>query len=281
MNRSIVAIIRGENTAENIRTALDLRPWIDELAVNDQPVLVKVNLTGGSPQRRGETTTLEATDAVVRYLQSKGCRVAVCEGSSGIYSAPTNFEVGGYRRHFKEMGIACIDLSNVPSQMIYLPHANCHAPLPQLALDSKLIVSVPVPKRHFVTTLSCALKNVGVGMLARSSKIGYHGILDSLIPDVNTVLKPQLVVVDATWGLGRTGPFNGTPVKLDATIVSTDPVAADSICCAIMGLDPMSVTHLKNAEMYGVGQINPEVWGCSINDLKRVFKRALEDPFSP
>lgn len=272
MNRSVVAIIKGNNTAQNIRTALDLGSWVDDLSVNDESVLVKVNLTGGSPQRPGETTTLEAADAVVRYFRSIGHPVKMCEGSSGIYSAPTNFGTSGYLGHFEKMGIPCIDLSNVPSRMVYLSHADCHIPIPKLALDSKLIVSVPVPKRHFITTISCALKNVGIGMLAKPSKMSYHGVLDRLIPDVNAILEQQLIVVDATWALAKTGPFNGTPVKLDAVIVGNDPVAVDSICCRIMDLDPMNVAHIRNAQVYGVGQINPEVRGCSIDVVKRAFR---------
>lgn len=274
MNRSIVAIITGDNPAQNVRTALDTRAWTDGKPVNNESALVKVNLTGGSPQRPGETTTLQVADAVVDYLQSIGYKVTVCEGSSGIYSAPTNFESSGYKSHFEKIGIPCIDLSNVPSRTVYLPHADCHVPIPDLALDSRLIVSVPVPKCHFLTTISCALKNVGVGMLAKSSKMSYHGVLDRLIPDVNAILKRQMIVVDATWGLAKTGPFNGTPVKLDAVIVCDDPVAVDSICCRIMGLNPMNVAHIRNAYAYGVGQVNPEVQGCSIDVVKRAFSDA-------
>lgn len=272
MNRSIVAIITGDNTAQNVRTALNLGSWIDDLRVNANSVLLKVNLTGGSPHRLGETTTLEATDAVVDYFQSIGYTVIVCEGSSGIYSAPTNFEASGYKAHFEKLGVHCIDLSHVSSRMVHLPHADCHVPIPNLALDSELIVSVPVPKRHFVTTMTCALKNVGVGMLAKSSKMSYHGVLDRLIPDVNAIFKQQIIVVDAKWALAETGPFNGTPVKLDSVIVGNDPVAVDSTCCRIMGLDPMSVAHIRNAQKYGIGHVHPELRGCSIEAVKNAFE---------
>lgn len=274
MNRSIVTIITGDNPAQNVETALDTKAWTGRRQVNNESALVKVNLTGGSPQRPGETTTLEAADAVVHYLQSIGYKVTVCEGSSGIYSAPIHFERSGYKSHFEKIGIPCIDLSNVPSRMVYLSHADCYVPIPNLALDSDLIVQVPVPKRHFITVISCALKNIGIGMLARSSKMSYHGLLDRLIPDVNAILNRQMIVVDATWGLAKTGPFNGTPVKLDAVIAGDDPVAVDSICCRIMGLNPMNVAHIKNAHVYGVGQVDPEVQGCSIDIVKRAFRDA-------
>lgn len=272
MNRSIVAVIVGDNSAQNVRTALDTQGvWTDGQPINNESALVKVNLTGGSPKRPGETTTLEVADAVVHHLQSIGYRVTVCEGSSGIYSAPTNFETSGYKSHFERIGIPCVDLSNVSSRMVYLPHAGCYVPIPKLALGNRLIVSVPVPKRHFMTTISCTLKNVGIGILAKSSKMSYHRVLDMLIPDVNAILKRQMIVVDATWGLAKTGPFNGTPVKLDAVIVSSDPVSVDAVCCQIMSLDPTNVAHIRNAHAYGVGQVNPEIRGCSIDIIKRAF----------
>jgi uncharacterized protein (DUF362 family) len=77
-----------------------------------------------------------------------------------------------------------------------------------------------------------------------------------------TVLKPKLVVIDATRILSSGGPGGpGTVIPLDTVIASTDMVAADAQMVA-MGtwygrkFQPGQVKHIQLAAQQGLGRID-------------------------
>jgi Pyruvate/2-oxoacid:ferredoxin oxidoreductase delta subunit len=60
---------------------------------------------------------------------------------------------------------------------------------------------------------------------------------------------------------------------MNVIVASTDVVAADATACRIMGIDPYTIFHIKNAEERGLGCIkNIEIIGEDINTIKRKFK---------
>ena len=67
--------------------------------------------------------------------------------------------------------------------------------------------------------------------------------------------------------------MHGKPVKMDTVIASTDVVAADATASRIMGFNPERINHIRWAEESGLGTMNPEVVGNSIESVKRVFER--------
>ncbi len=93
------------------------------------------------------------------------------------------------------------------------------------------------------------------------------------VAHLNQVIRPQLAVIDAIHCSGGAGP-NRTTVEVDAIIASRDPVAADSVGCQVMGIDPRTVPQLKIAEGIGVGKMNSadiEVAGKQISEVYHKF----------
>jgi uncharacterized protein (DUF362 family) len=125
------------------------------------------------------------------------------------------------------------------------------------ALEADCYINVPIAKHHGLTRLTIGLKNVMGVIGGRRGKI-HHNIGQNLA-DLNTVIRSQLTVVDATRILLRNGPQGGNleDVKqLDTVIASTDPVAADAYATTLFGLEPEDLDSTRTAAQMGLGEMN-------------------------
>lgn len=88
--------------------------------------------------------------------------------------------------------------------------------------------------------------------------------LDTSIVDLNTKVKPHLVVIDATRVLTTGGPGGpGTVITPGEVIASADPVAADATAVASYEwygrkMQPRQVGHIRLAHERGLGRMDIE-----------------------
>lgn len=120
------------------------------------------------------------------------------------------------------------------------------------ALDSDVIINVPVTKDHAGTRFTGAMKNL-MGLSSGPTNRLFHkpnwktdpadiAHLDQCIVDLNKVVKPALHVVDATEFITTNGPFGpGELLKPRQVVAGTDPVAVDAYCCTLWGLKPADI----------------------------------------
>jgi len=100
----------------------------------------------------------------------------------------------------------------------------------KIALRSDVLISVPVAKSHSATVFSGSVK--GLMGLVWDRKAMHRGDLDRAIADLSTVIRSDLVVIDATSVLVSGGPSGPGKVARAGTIIAgTDPVKAD--LCAV------------------------------------------------
>jgi uncharacterized protein (DUF362 family) len=124
------------------------------------------------------------------------------------------------------------------------------------------------------TKVTLGMKNM-FGLLPDKFKAKYHAKgISKVIVDINTVIKPNLTVIDGFVAMEGRGPTDGSPVKMDLIIAGKDPVATDATCARVMGLDPHEISHIRTANQKGIGNIDEiYVVGSSIEDVKRPFKK--------
>jgi len=129
-------------------------------------------------------------------------------------------------------------------------------------LESDVFINFPIPKQHFATELTLGMKNL-IGIvwdMEQLHKIGLH----QAIADINTIRKPNLVVMDAIRILTTNGPKGpGKTEDIGEVIASTDIVAADAYAAAFFKhpktgkpFKPEEIQFVKNAYDLGLGQIN-------------------------
>ena len=129
-------------------------------------------------------------------------------------------------------------------------------------LETDVFINFPLPKHHFATELTLGLKNL-MGIVWDMEQ--FHKIdLHQCIADVNTIRKPDLVVVDAIRILTTNGPKGpGKTEDIGEVIASTDIVAVDAYSTAFFKhpktgrpIKPEEIKFVKNAYELGLGQID-------------------------
>ena len=79
--------------------------------------------------------------------------------------------------------------------------------------------------------------------------------MEQSIADLNTIIEPNLCVVDATEFIITNGPFGpGELHKSMKVVAGTDRVAIDSYCATLWGLDPKDIIAINKAHEHGIGE---------------------------
>jgi hypothetical protein len=145
--------------------------------------------------------------------------------------------------------------------------------LSEVFLDCDYFISLSKLKTHEFERFSGILKNQ-FGCLSTKNKEQYHPFLPKVIADVNSILKPDLCIIDGLIAMEGKGPGFGDPKEMNVLIVGNDPVATDAIAASTMGIVPNSVPHLKEAARRGIGELDLSkivLLGEKIEEVKREF----------
>ncbi len=121
-------------------------------------------------------------------------------------------------------------------------------------LKTDVLISAPIAKVHGSARMTAAMKNM-MGVVR--DRPAMHGKLGQAIADLNTLIKPDLVVLDAVRILTSHGPSGGKlsyVKKLDTVVAGTDVVAADVIAAGLLGLKPEDLDYVKIGAAMGLGQ---------------------------
>ncbi|MGB9628192.1 MAG: DUF362 domain-containing protein [Thermodesulfobacteriota bacterium] len=129
-------------------------------------------------------------------------------------------------------------------------------------LEADVFINFPIPKHHFASELTLGMKNL-IGIVWDMELL--HKIdLHQSIADINTLRKPDLVVVDAIKILTTNGPKGPGKVESPGEVIaSTDIVAVDAYSASFFKnprtgkpFRPEEVRFIKHASDLGLGQIN-------------------------
>ena len=274
---SKVALVKGERGKEPVLKALDLIDFKTALA-GYRTVLIKVNFITDMTWDTGATTDPVVVEAIIEKLRDLPVTVYVVESDATITNATKAFEKTGMKAMCDRVGVECINLRYTkPKDKVKLIVPNEEVlgsvTVPKIVMESAIISAAKL-KTHVNTGVTLGMKNM-FGLLPDKFKAKYHAKgINKVIVDINTVIKPQLTVIDGFVGMEGRGPVEGTPVHMNLIITSKDVVAADSTGCRVMGIDPHDVSHIRRAHEKGLGNIDDiEVLGEKIESVARKFKR--------
>jgi uncharacterized protein (DUF362 family) len=214
-------------------------------------VFLKPNLTYPI-YRPGVMTSIECLSAVVRLLVDRGYRVTIGEADSGGYnrfSMDEVFDATGIRTLATEQGVEILNLSFTEPVVFEVRCGlrRLRVPVPRVLLEGfDAFVSLPVPKIHMNTLVSLSIKNEWGCIQDPAQRLRLHPYFSRVIFEVCSRLPPAFAIVDGRWGLDRSGPLLGDPVRLDWLMVSDDLVATDRTVCRLMGIEERKVSHLRS-----------------------------------
>jgi uncharacterized protein (DUF362 family) len=125
------------------------------------------------------------------------------------------------------------------------------------ALDADKFINIPVAKHHSLAKLTIGMKNI-MGVIGGNRGDIHRGIDQNLV-DINTVVKSDLTIVDATRIMFKHGPTGGSldDIKIkNKVIASPDIVAVDSYTATLFGLTGGDLGFVNIAHDTGLGEKN-------------------------
>lgn len=251
-----ITVIYGSDGKEMVRRALAHRQWEKALDTH-RTYGIKPNLVLAKPSETGATTDPTVVEGIITYLKDHGChRIKIMESSWLGDSTARAFRICGYEELAQRYQVELVDLKK--DQTVTVSAGGLTLDICRSPLNVDYLINVPVLKAHCQTRLTCALKNLK-GCIPDREKRRFHTLgLHHPIAALNRALPQHLVVVDGIIG-DLTFEEGGTPVHMHRVIVGQDPVAVDSYCASLLGLDVQDVPYIAMAEALGVGSTRFEV----------------------
>ena len=123
-------------------------------------------------------------------------------------------------------------------------------------LKADAIINVPIAKHHSLAGLTLAMKNL-LGVV--DNRGNFHPNFGQRLPDLSTIVKPTLNVVDAVRILMNNGPASGTKddvKKLDTIIITPDIVAADAYATTLFGKKPEDLKYISIGAERKIGRMD-------------------------
>ena len=128
------------------------------------------------------------------------------------------------------------------------------AEIHEQALQSDILIDVPIAKNHGLAVLTLGMKNL-MGLILDRQAI--HRNLGQRLADLTSRIRPTLTVIDAVRILTANGPTGGNlddVRKLDTIIASPDIVAADAYASTLFGLQPSDLAYVNAGAAMGLGR---------------------------
>lgn len=254
--KAYLAIARGKNPESLVQAAIKALGGIERFVKKGNDVIIKPNIcVAYHTYEYAATTNPEVVGALVRLCIAAGASgVRVMDQPFGG-TAEQAYERSGIAKAVREAGgemevmkamkfreFAIPDGRDITKWQIYAD-----------ALDTDVLINVPIAKHHNLGRLTLGMKNL-MGLI--SDRGQFHFNLGQRVADLSSLLRPQLTVVDAVRILTNHGPTGGNldDVKLMNTVIAShDIVAADAYATTLFGLTGDDIPAIRAAVQMGLG----------------------------
>jgi uncharacterized protein (DUF362 family) len=259
-----LAIAQQGTPTQLLQAALAPLGGMGRFVKKGQRVVIKANIAWARTPDQACTNNPELLSALIKTCFQAGAkRVAVWDHTCDNYQFC--FARSGLKKTAQDAGA---DIFSGHGRNVYkqvnVPKGKKlkTVEIIQDVLDGDVFINFPIPKQHFATELTLGLKNL-IGIVWDMEQL--HKIdLHQCIADINTVRKPDLVVMDAVRILTDNGPKGpGKTEDIGEVLASTDIVAVDAYGAGYFKhpksgnpFKPAEVRFVKNAYDLGLGQID-------------------------
>jgi uncharacterized protein (DUF362 family) len=257
-----LAVARGDTT-QAVQAVVETLGGMARFVKPGQTVVLKPNMSFPNPPEWGATTHPDVVTAVARHCLQAGAkrvlvldyplrRPSVCLERSGITAA---FE-----------GVPNVHVQALADRKFYQPvsvpdgRELREVEIARDLLQADVLINLPVAKSHMATGVSFGMKNL-MGLIWDRGYLHQYIDLNQGIADLSTVIRPDLIIMDATRPLTTAGPGGpGEIVELNTLVAGTDPVAVDAYTVSLASwygheFSGSNVKYIAKAAQMGLGQI--------------------------
>ena len=258
-----------------VQKAVELIGGLSRFVPAGSQVFVKINhLSPPSPAEKGIVTHPVFTEAVLSLLKEITANITV--GDDIDSGEPDGFEVSGYRRMCRKLGVKLLNLREEGFvQRRCDGYVLKQTYVSKAVLDADVIINLPKMKTHSLAVFTGAVKNL-YGVLPGGIRHKYHADhaskydFSQMLLDVYTMAIPHLNIMDGIVAMEGEGPAGGSLRDAGVVLACADAVALDTIASQIIGLKPADVRTTDYAAGRGIGVADPrhiEVVGETIDSV--------------
>jgi uncharacterized protein (DUF362 family) len=255
--RSRVAVLRADAYSENLDQLLFDGIRLFNLGLRGRSVLLKPNLVEYIPGKPVNTDPRLVGAAAEAFLRLGAASVVVAEGPGHHRDTDLVVHETSLVDQLSQRKILFVDLNRdelIKTKLRANYSGLGHLWLPRTVLASDFIVSMPKVKTHHWTGVTLSMKNMfGIVPGCRygwpKNVLHWAGIHESIL-DVCATVRPHFVIADGIIAMEGDGPLNGTPKALNTILLADDPVTADSALAQLLGFNPWSIQHIREASQF-------------------------------
>ena len=255
-----LAVATGPNTGEITRKAVDALGGMGRFVKQGNVVVIKANASFLDGPEAGTSTHPDVVGQVVAMCRESGAKRVIvldhclrgmpdaCFAANGIGEAVKSAggEVIAFGAWESGHGVE----AGIPAGVV-MKSTNIY---PEV-INADVVITVPKAKHHSSAGLSLGMKNF-IGVTTQMSKI-HNSDLHQAIADLNTLVRADLSVIDASIILLDNGPGGPGPTRAANTVIaSPDIVAADSYACTLFGLTAEDVPYIVYGNQAGLGEVD-------------------------
>lgn len=253
-----IVAVEGKDIDEIVRAAIDRLGGISNFVKPENRVLIKPNILYGQRPKYAATTNPQVVAALVFLCKEAGAKEVVV-ADRPTSSAREAYRISGIGEATQKAGGKVKILTERNFTSMAIPQGKILKELSLLRdmFDSDVFINVPIAKTHSLAGLTLAMKNMMGTMGGFRSPM--HINFDQKIVDLNTTIKPHLVVLDAYRILVRNGPTGGNlaDVEMPKTVVAgTNLVSVDAYATNFFDMIPSDLEYLVLANQQGLGEID-------------------------
>jgi len=261
MASSIVTLTRCNDysrgrIAEAMERQFELLGGLGRFVKPGDSVLLKPNFIAPRSRRHATQTDPAVILEAARLLIDFGARPIVGDSPawSNVFACVRALKLA---EPLKKM--------SVPVKQLDKPR-DCHVGaketsvgISSVALDADVIINLPKFKSHQQLTATFAIKNM-FGCVAGKRKALWHFAKGKnaddfceLLIDIYQFLNPAVTIIDGIIAMDGSGPIRGRARDLGWLIGGTDPIACETVCAELVGIEPADLPIVRTAQKIGFG----------------------------
>ena len=262
MKSKVVLLPCREYDEEKINTllkqGLDFLGGLENLIPKDAKILLKPNLLKKAEVEKAVITHPVVVGTFARILRENGYEHIVLADSCGHGTTQAVIRGTGMDTYLDKYHIPAIDYSEGVKTAYPQGIQAKGFILPKELLEQDCVISLSKMKTHALERITGAVKN-SYGFVYGFHKAKGHTQYPSadsfarMLIDLNKCVEPKLYVMDGIVAMEGNGPGSGDPVPMNVLLMSTDPVALDSVFSRLVYLKPEMVPTNYHGEKMGLG----------------------------
>jgi uncharacterized protein (DUF362 family) len=234
----------------------ELHGGIESFISRGDKVLIKPNMIAPKPASCATQTDPAVIIELAKILLDFGAKPFVGDSPAWANMAACA-EAIGIVEPLTKLGVAIKQLRKPVNRR--LEHSGVKIGISSIALDADKIINLPKLKTHQQLVATIAVKNM-FGCVSGKAKAIWHyrkgATFDdfcTMLIDIYKLLNPVITIVDAVIVMEGPGPISGNPRHLGWLAASVDPIAAEVVCCDLIGISPEHLPVIRTAQKIGFG----------------------------